>query len=231
MDEIAVVTGANRGIGLEICRQLVQKGIKVILTARNRDRGKEAVDKLHGEGLYVVFQQLDVTDAKSIQQAASYVKENFGKLTILVNNAGVGADYDNHVLNADIESLKEILDTNTFGPLRVCQAFIPIMLESNYGRIINISSEMGALANMGSGSVGYRMSKAALNAITRILASELEGTNITVNSIAPGWTRTDMGGPGAPRSVEEGADTAVWLAIVDNLPAGKFFRDRQEIGW
>jgi len=230
-DKIAVVTGANRGIGLEICRQLAKKGIKVILTARNEEKGKEAVEKLQKEGLDIVFHQLDVTDEKSVQQAANYVKENFGKLNILINNAGIGTDYDNRGLNANIEKIKEILETNTFGPLRVCKAFTPIMLESNYGRIVNISSEMGALNNMGSGSAGYRISKVALNAVTRILASELEDTNILVNSMAPGWVRTDMGGPGATRSVEEGADTAVWLATTDNLPTGKFFRDREEIKW
>jgi NAD(P)-dependent dehydrogenase (short-subunit alcohol dehydrogenase family) len=228
---IAVVTGANRGIGFEICRQLAKKEIKVILTARNEKRGKEAIDKLKKEGLEIAFHQLDVTDERSIQQAASYVKENFGKVNILINNAGVGADYENHGSNADIEKIKEILEINTFGPLRVFKAFIPIMLESKNGRIINISSEMGALSIIGGGSAGYRISKAALNAVTCILANELQGTNISVNSVAPGWVRTDMGGPGAPRSIAEGADTAVWLATTDNISTGKFFRDRVEINW
>ncbi len=230
-DKIAVVTGANKGIGFEICRQLAQKEVKVILTARNEERGNKAKEKLQNEGLNVVFYQMDVTSEESVQQAADYVMENFGKLDILVNNAGIGVDHDNPGLQANIDRIKEILDTNTFGPLRVCKAFTPIMIKSNHGRIINVSSGLGALSNMGSGASGYRISKAALNAVTRIIASELEDTHIVVNSMAPGWTRTDMGGPKARRSVEEGADTVVWLAVTDNLPTGRFFQDREEIKW
>jgi len=231
MDQIAVVTGANRGIGLEICRQMARKGVKVILTARNDEKGKKAEEKLQNEGLDVVFHQMDVTDEESIQQAANYVMENFGRLNILINNAGIGVDRDNSGLNTNLDKTREILETNTFGPLRVCRVFIPIMLKSGPGRIINISSGMGALSDMGSGATGYRISKTALNTVTRILASELEDTNISVNSMAPGWVRTDMGGPTATRSVEEGADTAVWLATAENLPTGKFFQDREEIKW
>ena len=228
---IAVVTGANRGIGFEICRQLARIEVKVILTTRDEEKGNKAKEILQNEGLDVVFYQMDVTSEESVQQAADYIMGNFGKLDILVNNAGIGGDHDNLGLQANIDRIKEILDTNTFGPLRVCKAFTPIMIKSNHGRIVNISSNMGALSNMGSGATGYRISKAALNAVTRIIASELEDTNIVVNSMAPGWVRTDMGGPTATRSVEEGADTAVWLAVTDNLPTGRFFQDRREIGW
>lgn len=230
-DKIAVVTGANKGIGLEICRQLAQKGVKVILTARNEEMGKKAKEKLQNVGLDVLFYQMDVISEESVQQAADYVMTNFAKLDILVNNAGIGVDHDNTISHVNIDRIKEILETNTFGPLRVCRAFIPIILKSNHGRIVNISSGMGALSNMGSGSTGYRISKVALNAVTRMLASELKDTNIFVNSMAPGWVRTDMGGPAATRSVEEGADTAVWLAIADNVPTGRFFQDREEIKW
>jgi NAD(P)-dependent dehydrogenase (short-subunit alcohol dehydrogenase family) len=231
MDKIAVVTGANKGIGFEICRQLAQKGIKVILTARDEQKGKQAKDRLLKEGLDVLFQQMDVTDEGSIRQAADFVMNTFGKLDILVNNAGIGTDRDNPVLNVNIEQIKRILETNTFGPLRVCKAFIPIMLKNNSGRIINMSSGLASLSSMDSGSIGYRMSKTALNVITRVLASELKGTNILVNSMSPGWVRSDMGGPKAPRSIEEGADTAVWLATADNLPGGRFFQDRKEMEW
>ena len=231
MDKIAVVTGANKGIGFEICRQLARTEVKVILTARNQEKGNKAKEKLQNEGLDVVFCQMDVTSEESVQRAADYVMGNFGKLDILINNAGIGGDHDNLVLQVNIDRIKEILDTNTFGPLRVCKAFTPIMRKNNHGRIVNISSNMGALSNMGSGATGYRISKAALNAVTRIVASELKDTNIVVNSMAPGWVRTDMGGPTASRSVEEGADTAVWLAVTDNLPTGRFFQDRKEIKW
>ena len=231
MVRVAVVTGANKGIGFEICRQLAQKRIKVILTARNEERGSKAKDKLRDDGLEVIFHQMDVTSANSIQRAVDYVVRNFEKLDILVNNAGIGVDRDNLGSHIDIDRVKEILETNTLGPLRVCRAFIPIMLKSEYGRIVNVSSGLGALNDMGGGSTGYRISKAALNAVTRILASELENTNIVVNSVSPGIVRTDMAGPTAPRSVEEGADTAVWLAVTDKLPTGRFFRDREEIEW
>jgi NAD(P)-dependent dehydrogenase (short-subunit alcohol dehydrogenase family) len=230
-NKIALVTGANKGIGFEICRHLAQKGIQVILTARNKDKGEKAKRKLQNSGLDVVFHQMDVTSENSIQKAADYVREKFGKLNILINNAGIGEDYANSALNTNIDQIKKIIETNTFGPLRVCRAFIPIMLGSNGARIINISSIMGALSEMGSGSVGYRISKTALNAITCILASELKDQNIMVNSMHPGWVRTDMGGPTAPCSVEEGADTAMWLATTCNLPTGRFFQDRKEIEW
>lgn len=230
-DRIAVVTGANRGIGFEICRQLAQEGVRVILTARNEERGRKAAEKLREEGLDVTFHRLDVTDEQSIQRAANYIKAEFGRLNILVNNAGISGEFNDRGLDANIDNIRKVVETNTFGPLRVCKALIPIMLQSNYGRIVNVSSGMGSLSQMRSGSTGYRISKAALNAVTRILASELEGTNILVNSMSPGWVRTDMGGPNAERSVEEGADTAIWLAIADNLPTGRFFHDRKETEW
>jgi len=230
-EKIALVTGANKGIGLEVCRQLAKKGIGVVLTARNEENGKKASDGLSGDGLDVVFHQLDVTDEASIQQAADYVLATFGKLNILVNNAGIGVDRENTCLNIDIDKIKEILETNTFGPLRVCKAFIPLMQKSEFGRIVNVSSGMGSLTNMGIQSTGYRLSKLALNGVTRILAKELENTNILINSMAPGWVKTDMGGPSATRTLEEGADTVVWLATADNLSSGGFFQDRKEIQW
>lgn len=229
--KIAVVTGANKGIGLEICRQLAAKEIHIVLTARNDKRGQEAAESLRNEGADVEYFNMDVTDEESVYKAAEYIKKNYGRLDILVNNAGIGTDRDNKCLNIDIDLVKEILETNTFGPLRVCRAFIPIMLKSDYGRIVNISSGMGALSNMDSGASGYRISKAALNVVTCMLARELKDTNILVNSMAPGWVRTDMGGPDAVRSVEEGADTGVWLATSKTLPSGRFFQDRKEIAW
>ena len=227
-DKIVLVTGANKGIGFEICRQLAQKGFKVILTARNEQKCQEAAEKLKKEGLNVVFLQLDVTDEESIKLAAKYIEGEFGRLDVLINNAGIYIDRNYRGLDADICKIKETLETNTYGPLRVSKAFIPIMQKNNYGRIINISSRQGVLRGMAGRAPGYRISKAALNAVTRILASELEGTNILVNSVIPGHVRTDMGGPDAELSVEEGADTPVWLAIGDNLSTGKSFHNRQE---
>ncbi len=230
-NRIALVTGANKGIGLEICRQLAKERVKVILTARNQQKGKEAAELLQEEGLNVFFHRLDVTEVESIEETARYIESKFGKLDILINNAGIRVDLSDTGLNADIGKIRQTMETNTYGPLCVCQILIPIMRKNNFGRIVNISSDMGVLSEMGSGSVGYRISKTALNAVTRILASELKDTNILVNSMSPGWVRTDMGGSTATCSIEEGADTAVWLATTDNLPTGRFFRDRKEMEW
>jgi len=240
--KVALVTGGNRGIGFEICRQLAKKGIKVILTARNQQKGRVAAEKLQKEGLDVVYHQLDVTDEESIKKTAEYVAQKFGKLDILINNAGILIDAETRGLEADIDKVKGSVEVNTYGPLRVCKAFIPIMQKNNYGRIVNMSSHMAALHQMVGWAPGYRISKTALNAVTRILAHELRQTNITVNSVSPGWARTEMGGPEAPNSIEEGADTAVWLVTSDNVATGRFFTtshefggqffaERQELGW
>lgn len=240
--KVALVTGGNKGIGFEICRQLAQKGIKVILTARNQQKGRVAAEKLQKEGLDVVHHQLDVTDEESVKKTAEYVDQKFGKLDILINNAGILIDAETRGLEADIDKVKESVEVNTYGSLRVSKAFIPIMQKNNYGRIVNMSSHMAALHQMAGWAPGYRISKTALNAVTRILAYELRQTNITVNSVSPGWARTEMGGPEAPNSIEEGADTAVWLATSDNVATGRFFTtshefsgqffaERQELGW
>lgn len=240
--KVALVTGGNKGIGFEICRQLAQKGIKVILTARNQQKGRAAAEKLQKEGLDVVHHQLDVTDEESVKKTAEYVDQKFGKLDILINNAGILIDAETRGLEADIDKVKESVEVNTYGSLRVSKAFIPIMQKNNYGRIVNMSSHMAALHQMAGWAPGYRISKTALNAVTRILAYELRQTNITVNSVSPGWARTEMGGPEAPNSIEEGADTAVWLATSDNVATGRFFTtshefsgqffaERQELGW
>lgn len=240
--KVALVTGGNKGIGFEICRQLAQKGIKVILTARNQQKGRAAAEKLQKEGLDVVHHQLDVTDEESVKKTAEYVDQKFGKLDILINNAGILIDAETRGLEADIDKVKESVEVNTYGSLRVSKAFIPIMQKNNYGRIVNMSSHMAALHQMAGWAPGYRISKTALNAVTRILAYELRQTNITVNSVSPGWARTEMGGPEAPNSIEEGADTAVWLVTSDNVATGRFFTtshefsgqffaERQELGW
>ena len=229
MQKIAIVTGGNRGIGFEICRQLARMGIKVILTARDESKGKDAVRKLQYEGLDVVFYSLDVTDEQSIKRLAGWVERTFNRIDILINNAAINIDEDCTALKADINKIKETMETNVYGPLRLCQALVPIMRKNNFGRIVNVSSGAGALNEMTTGSPGYRISKTALNVITKLLGNELVATNITVNSLCPGRVRTDMN-PNGERSVEQGADTAIWLAD-ENLETGKFFRDRKEIPW
>jgi NAD(P)-dependent dehydrogenase (short-subunit alcohol dehydrogenase family) len=235
--KIAVVTGANRGLGLETCRQLAQLGLTVILTSRDRAKGQAAVDELRAKRLDVTFHPLDVTDAQSIGQLREFIANEYGRIDVLVNNAGVfldpigGSDASaNSVFWADIDTLRTTMETNLYGALRMCQALIPLMQGS--GRVVNVSSGMGQLSEMNGGCPGYRFSKTALNALTRILADELQNTRIKVNSVCPGWVRTDMGGPNATRSVEEGAATIVWLAtLADDGPSGGFFRDKKPIPW
>jgi len=231
-NKIAVVTGANRGIGLEIVRQLAEKGCRVILSARDIRSGEEKADRYKAQGLDVIFRPLDVRSGSGIAEFVSYIAEKMGRIDILINNAAILIDDQQSVLKVSADDLRLTLETNLIGPLNLCQAIIPLMKKHNFGRIINISSQMGALKSMGGHSPSYRISKTALNALTRIIAAELNGTNILVDSMCPGWVRTDMGGLSAPRTLKQGADTAVWLAALpDNGPSGKFFRDRHEISW
>ncbi len=231
-NKIALVTGANRGIGFETVRQLVKMGIKVILTSRNENKGKSACKSLKKEGINVFFQQLDVIDQESIKKAHQNIEKKFGELDILINNAGINIDKGKGVLDIDLETFSKTIETNVYGPLLVSQAFIPLMKKNNYGRIVNVSSELGQLSSMSGGWPSYRVSKTALNALNIILASRLKQYNILVNSASPGWTKTDMGGAWAPRTVEEGVDTIVWLATLpDDGPTGLFFKDRRKINW
>ncbi len=229
---IAIVTGANRGIGFETCRQLAEKGVHVILTSRDGARGQTAAGQLKSEGLLVDQHQLDVTDRASIQRLRDFVEREHGRLDILVNNAGVYIDDRHSLLEVDYDLLRLTMDTNAYGPLLLTQAFVPVMKKQAYGRIVNVSSGIGELSSLGSSWPAYRLSKILLNLQTRIIAGELRGTNILVNAMCPGWAQTDMGGPVAPRSVAEGADTIVWLALLpDGGPQGGFFRDRRPIPW
>ena len=229
---IAVVTGGNRGIGFETCRQLAKQGIQVILTSRESAKGKAAAEKLQAEGLDVSYYSLDVTDADSVQRLAQFIKNEYGQLDILINNAGVLLDSSDSVLNTKFDTLHQTIDTNLYGPFLLCQALIPLMEKHKYGRIVNVSSGAGQLSDMNSGYPSYRISKTALNGLTRILGNELKDTNILVNSVCPGWVKTDMGGANASRTPAQGADTIVWLATLpDNGPTSGFFRDRQPIPW
>lgn len=229
--KIALVTGSNKGIGFEICRQLAKNDVQVILSSPDPDLGLEACNILKEENLNPDYHQLDVTDEESIQNIVDYIETKYGHLDILVNNAGILLDRGS-VLSTDINTIRLTMETNVYGPLLLTQKIIPLMEKNNYGRIVNISSGMGQLYDMNGGVTAYRLSKVSINALTRIFADELKGTNILVNTMCPGWVRTDMGGPDATRSPEEGADTAIWLALLpDDGPSGKFFRDRQEFPW
>lgn len=229
--KIALVTGANRGIGLETAKQLSQLGLKVILTARDRTKGERAAKELTEQGLDVVFHKLDVSDKENIVSVYNAIEKKFSRLEVLVNNAAILYDSNQSTINADLDIVNQALETNLYGPWLLCQAFIPLMKRNNYGRIVNVSSGAGSLHFMNGGAPAYGISKVALNALTKKLASELSGTNILVNSVDPGWTATDMGGKGG-RPVEEGAKGVVWACLLpDNGPSGGFFYDGQIEPW
>jgi len=237
---IALVTGANKGIGFEVARQLARKGFRVFLGARNREAGRAAAEKLRREGEkernheghdVVTVLQIDVADAASVERAAEEFSRHSDYLDVLVNNAGILLDGDKDVLTATPETLETTLRTNTLGALLVAQAFVPFLKKSGAPRIVNVSSGGGQLAGGADGwAPAYCISKTALNGVTAQLATALP--KFAVNSVCPGWVRTDMGGPNATRSVGEGASGIVWLAVdAPQNETGKFWRDRKVIPW
>jgi len=232
-EKIALVTGANKGIGLEIVRQLAKAGFRVFLTARSRERGEEACKQLQQNGLNVEFLQLDVTDETSIDQLAKELTSQIDHLDVLVNNAGILLDAANaSVLEVEPTVILQTLQTNTLGPLRLTQNLVPLLLKSDAGKVINVSSGGGQLTDTGDWAPAYSLSKTALNAVTGMMAAALKDKHIAVNSICPGWVRTDMGGSNASRSVQQGADTVTWLATeAPSDLTGKFLRDRTVIPW
>lgn len=228
--KIILVTGSNKGIGFEIVRQLCALGHDVILTARDSKKGLEAITKLKSENLSVHFIELDIAVAPSIQQAFNSIKSNFGKLDVLINNAAILFKQDQSLLRNDFSLIEETVSVNSIAQLQVTRAFQSLIPDG--GRIIMTSSEGGSMTDpVGGWSPAYCISKSLLNAITRHLASELSHRKIPVNAFCPGWVKTDMGGKSAPRSIEEGADTAVWLATTEKVGSGNFYRDRKVIPW
>lgn len=231
MKPLALVTGSNRGIGLELVKQLASLGYHVLLGSRRADAEKMA-DSLRLQGLDVSFLLLDVDDLDSIKTAARLIEEQHGRIDVLINNAGVYLDEGIGLLTAADDVFERTMKTNLYGPYHLIRALLPMMQKQKYGRIVNISSGYGSMEEMrhpGAGS--YKLSKLALNGMTQLLAAEVSG-NIKINAVCPGWVRTDMGGPHAPRSVEEAAKSIMWLVAMDhNGPHGGFFRDGQPISW
>jgi NAD(P)-dependent dehydrogenase (short-subunit alcohol dehydrogenase family) len=226
------VTGAGRGLGIEIALQLADRGLHVVLTSRNGGDAEHITDRLAIAGRSLAARQLDVTDQAGVDSCVASILDDTGRLDVLVNNGGI-SDGDQQAIEADLVLADQVWQVNVLGAWRCAQAVIPTMTSAGYGRIVNVSSTMGSLTRMTSGSEpAYRVSKAGLNAVTRTLAAELVGTGVLVNSASPGWVRTDLGGPRAPRDVTEGADTPVWLATLpDDGPTGGFFLDRRPLDW
>jgi NAD(P)-dependent dehydrogenase (short-subunit alcohol dehydrogenase family) len=227
-----IVTGANRGVGYEVCSQLARLDYHVILTSRDERKGLAAVEIISQQGGDIVYHQLDVTNQESIYRLRDFVIREYGSVDGLVNNAAILPDQFGRILEMDIDQFRAALETNTIGPLALCQAIIPLMLKHNYGRIVNISSGAGQIENMVNDMPAYRLSKIALNGLTLMLADGLKGTNVLVNAACPGWVRTDMGSPDADRDADEAADGIIWLATLpDGGPSGGFFRDRKLLPW
>jgi NAD(P)-dependent dehydrogenase (short-subunit alcohol dehydrogenase family) len=226
---IALVTGASRGIGVEVARQLAARGLTVLLSARSLDRAADAARTIGGAVHPIA---LDVDDPASIAAAGRQVRETYGRVDVIVNNAAILLHETSDVLDIPAADFRRTLDTNVLGAIGVCQQFVPGMVDRRYGRVVNVSSRAGQLSTMSDYAPAYSLSKAALNAFTRLLATSVNGTGVLVNSACPGWVRTAMGGRHAPRSPAEGADTIVWLATLpDDGPTGEFFSDRRRLEW
>jgi NAD(P)-dependent dehydrogenase (short-subunit alcohol dehydrogenase family) len=223
-ERVAVVTGANRGIGLEVARQLGERGVHVVLGARDPSKAPLS-------GAAFDARQLDVTRPDDACALAEELYERYGRLDILVNNAAIHYDTWQRAADADLTVVREALETNLLGAWQLTQRMLPLLRRSRHPRIVNVSSEAGALTGMTGGVPAYRVSKAALNALTRMLADELRGDRVLVNAVCPGWVATDMGGPGG-RPVADGAAGVVWAAeLPDDGPTGGFFRDRRRLDW
>lgn len=227
--QIALVTGGNRGIGFGLCQALADKGYHVILAARDEKSGREKASELKNQGLSVEFHPLDVNSEKSIKETLAFIQKQYGKLDVLINNAGVLLDRDE---NPNKEILAKTLETNVIGPYLLCEAAGELMKTKRKGRIINVSSHMGSLSAMQPDYPAYRISKTALNAITRVFSSLLHPYNILVNSVCPGWVKTDMGGPNAPLTLEQGVASILWAVdLPDDGPTGGFFQRGKPIAW
>jgi NAD(P)-dependent dehydrogenase (short-subunit alcohol dehydrogenase family) len=255
---VAIITGADRGIGFEVSRELGKLGFQIVLTSPDQSRGEIAADKLRRKGLSVIYRKLDLLRQKDIDALKVFILHKFGRVDVLVNNAGVMLDPGRSkiegllkhrikkipkrmgfgegptILEVNIDIVRATLEINTLGALKMCQAFVPMMIKARYGRVINVSSSLGQLNDMTDEDrvPAYQISKTALNAVTRLVSDAVGRNNVAVNSVCPGWTRTDIGGRQAPQSTKKAAETIIWLARQpDNGPTGGFFRNKLRITW
>ena len=236
-EKIAIVTGGNRGMGLETCRQLGRLGFKVILCCRDPQAGEHAAAKLRDEGSSVEAFRLDLTRAEDIAALVMYARRNLRRVDVLVNNAGIYLEVSGTTVkdrisafDARLEVVRAILETNLIGPFALSQGIIALMRDQGHGRVVSVTSAMGQLSDMGGGAPGFRLAAVGINGMTKVFAEELRGTDVLVNSVDPGWVRTRS--PNATRSVEEGVATTVWLATLpEGGPSGQFFRDKQPLPW
>ncbi len=234
---LALVTGANRGIGFEIAKQLARSGLAVLVAARTLEKAEEAVANLSASGGTVSPARLDVADSAAIPAALTAIEAQHGPIDVVVNNAAILIDgpggFNASLFEMTDETLLRTFETNVLGPAAIIRALLPGMIDRGYGRVVNVSSLAGQLAEMSSGFPAYRISKTALNALTRIAAAEARAArDVKVNACSPGWVRTDMGGPQASRSIEKGAETPVWLALLpESGPTGGFFEDKARVPW
>jgi NAD(P)-dependent dehydrogenase (short-subunit alcohol dehydrogenase family) len=227
--QVAVVTGANRGIGREVCRQLAERGYLTVLGARDAQKGDRAARELGSPN--VVARQLDVSDDASVAAFADWLASEHGRCDVLVNNAALDYDTDQRAASADLARVRDDLETNLFGAWRTTQALLPLLRRGDHPRLVNVSSGAGSISDMRGGAPAYRVSKASLNALTRMLAAELGGDGVLVNAVCPGWVTTDMGGGGG-RPVGDGAAGIVWAATLpDDGPTGGFYRDGRPVPW
>jgi NAD(P)-dependent dehydrogenase (short-subunit alcohol dehydrogenase family) len=231
-EPVILVTGGNRGIGLEICRQLATRGARVLMGARDAAKGERARASLGPMAERIRVEPLATDDAQSIAACAARLAKDPGRLDGLINNAAIYDKGDAGAPTLPLAVLTRTFATNLHGPLLLIQALLPLLKAAGGARVVNLSSGMGQLSGMGPGSAAYRLSKTALNGLTATMASELASARIAVNAVCPGWVKTDMGGAGATREVAQGADTPVWLALdADPALTGRFWRDRAEIPW
>jgi NAD(P)-dependent dehydrogenase (short-subunit alcohol dehydrogenase family) len=231
LKRVAIVTGGNRGIGYEVCKELSRADCLVVLTSRNEEDGKKVLDSLDDHD-NVVYHKLDVTDIKDISRLRQWILKMYGRVDILVNNAGIYLDDGVSVFEVDEKIVQETMAVNFYGAFCMCRSFVPLMKQNGYGRIVNISSGYGAMNEMAGYQAAYRISKASLNALTLIMADELRDSNIKVNAVCPGWVNTDMGGYMAPTSSQAAARDIVHFAMVDAAgPSGGFFRFKKAIQW